>query len=82
MGDDRFFSWGGTAVMSTVFGSATGMFLELAAAVPEEGDSSVIFHHGWTFLLADLAQLDVHGGAGLTDAAPDLFLGAGFSFRK
>ena len=82
-GGDRDFFWGGTVVVSRPLGSeaATGAFLELAAVVPEKGTESIVLHHGYTHLLKEALQLDVHGGVGLTNAAPDLFIGAGVSFR-
>ncbi len=81
---DREFFWGGTVVFGASLGSqsATGAFLELAATFPEEGVASVSIHHGYTHLLTKTLQLDIHGGAGLTESAPDLFIGAGTSFRR
>ena len=81
---DREFVWGGTVVFGATVGSqsATGGFLELAATFPEEGIASVSIHHGYTHLLTETLQLDIHGGAGLTESAPDLFIGAGMSFRR
>ena len=57
----------------------TQRIFELAAEIPDEGDSPVALHHGYTFLLAPDRQLDLHGGFGLTDAAADFFVGGGFS---
>jgi hypothetical protein len=62
--------------------SNAGAFIEIAASFPEAGDAAVLVHHGYTYLLAPLVQIDLHGGAGLTDTAPDFFVGAGFSVRK
>lgn len=82
--EERVFFWGGTVVIGRSLGmqSTTGAFLELAATIPEEGDESVSIHHGYTHLLTETLQLDIHGGTGLTDSASDLFLGAGMSYRK
>jgi hypothetical protein len=81
---DRALFWGGTLVLASSLGtqSATGAFLELAATIPERGDASVSIHHGYTHLLTETLQLDIHGGAGLTDPAPELFVGAGVSLRR
>jgi hypothetical protein len=83
MGDREFF-WGGTLVLGTSIGSqgTTGAFFELAATMPEEGTTAVTFHHGYTHLLTKTLQFDVHGGAGLTESAPDFFIGAGLVYRR
>ncbi|UCG51114.1 MAG: transporter [Candidatus Latescibacterota bacterium] len=80
---DREFVGGGTVVLGTSFGgrSVTGVFVEVAAVLPEEGTAPVFLHHGYTHLLAETLQLDLHGGFGLTGSAPDLFIGAGMSIR-
>jgi hypothetical protein len=59
-----------------------GAFLELALEAPETGPAALLLHHGYTFALAPFLQLDVHGGVGLTDAAPDVLLGTGLSVRR
>ncbi len=81
---DREFSWGGTLVLGTSIGSQgiSGSFFELAATIPEEGTTAVSFHHGYTHLLTKTLQIDVHGGFGLTETAPDLFIGAGMVYRR
>jgi len=60
----------------------TGAFLELAAILPESGTAPLTLHHGYTRLLSDTLQIDLHGGVGLSDTAPDAFVGAGVSFRR
>ena len=81
---EREFLLGGTLVLGTSLGSqgTTGAFLELAATIPEEGTTAVSVHHGYTHLITQTLQLDVHGGLGLTDSAPDVFLGAGVVYRR
>jgi hypothetical protein len=83
-GGDRELFWGGTLVLATSIGSQgiTGSFFELAATIPEEGTTAVSFHHGYTHLLTKTLQLDVHGGFGLTETAPDFFIGAGMVYRR
>jgi hypothetical protein len=76
----------GTLVPTVAFGRPLserwGMFIEWAAAFPERGGDVHMLHHGYTYGLRKNAQLDVHLGFGLSDAAPDFFIGAGFAFRR
>ncbi len=82
-GQHRATNWTGTAVLGTSLGSAevVGLFVELAASVPQYGSSAITFHHGYTWLVRPLFQLDIHAGVGLNDAAPNWLIGAGFGFR-
>lgn len=80
-GDDRTFLWGGTFVVGASFCERWGTFVEVAYEVPEEGEEPVVFHYGYTMMIGDNFQLDIHGGTGLNDAAPDFFLGGGLSLR-
>lgn len=73
--------FGATLVLGAGLGERTGAFLEVAAIVPESGTAPLVLHHGYTHLLTPVLQFDVHGGLGLTDTAPDVFLGAGLSYR-
>ena len=72
---------GGTLVGGLRLGERTGTFLELAASAVPDGRAAVVVHHGYTLALGDALQLDVHGGAGLTRTAPDVFVGAGLGVR-
>ena len=45
------------------------------------GESTHGFDGGISYLIRPTVQLDVFGGPGLTDAAPDWFVTAGISFR-
>ncbi|MFQ5605489.1 MAG: transporter [bacterium] len=79
--DHRRFVWGGTVVLSTSLSDKIGSFGELAVTIPEEGTAFVLLHHGYSYLVNSTLQLDLHGGVGFTDSAPDFFLGAGLSNR-
>jgi outer membrane putative beta-barrel porin/alpha-amylase len=70
-----------TVSLARSLGERTGTFLEWAAELVD-GEDSHLIHHGYTFALGPNAQLDLHGGGGLTDSAPDFFIGAGFAFRR
>lgn len=82
-GGERETVGGATAVLGMGLDEEgrTGAFLELAAILPESGTAPLALHTGLTRLLQDTLQIDVHGGLGLSDTAPDVFVGAGVSFR-
>jgi hypothetical protein len=78
---DRVFLWGGTIVIGTSVSELWGAFIEVAFTVPETGTTAVLLHNGYTYLYMSGLQFDLHGGIGLSDSAPDLFLGSGISLR-
>ena len=59
-----------------------GSFLELAVFDDPDADPALLLHHGYTFLVTPLVQLDIHAALGLTEEAPDALLGLGLSFRR
>jgi len=81
-GDDRDLDFAATVVLGFPINSRLGGFAELAAAAPQEGDEELLFHAGLLVALGADLQLDIHGGLGLTDGAPDSFYGIGLSFRR
>jgi hypothetical protein len=76
-GDDL--ELGATLVVGTGLNARIGLFIELAASGVTGEPAAVVLHHGYTLALRPLMQLDVHAGAGLTDAAPGFLLGIGWS---
>jgi len=71
-----------TMVAGTSLDPRTGAFLEWAAEFPQtSGESAHTLHAGYTYLLVPNAQMDVHGGVGLTEAARDWFVGIGLVYR-
>lgn len=56
-------------------------FIEYAGDFPERGRNRHLLHVGTAFKLATQHQLDFHFGVGLSPAAPDHFVGIGYSFR-
>lgn len=60
-----------------------GAYLEGFTIFPSgpSGDDEVVANGGLTFLVHPLFQLDARAGAGLTDAAPDFFVGVGIARR-
>ena len=71
----------GTVSLGASLGDRAGTFFEWAAEIPSNGDGAHLAHHGYTLRLDRNFQLDVHGAIGLTDAAPDWFLGFGFGWQ-
>lgn len=70
-----------TAVAGTGLGERVGTFVEVAATIPAHGGSAVVLHNGYTYQAGRTWQVDVHLGAGITDSAPDFFVGAGLVAR-
>ena len=60
---------------------AADVFVEYAADYPEHGAPRPIFHTGAAYRITPTNQIDLHIGLGLTRAAPDFFIGIGYSFR-
>ena len=56
-------------------------FAEYAGTFPEQGGPQNLAHFGTMFTPTPHQQLDLHVGVGLSRAAPDHFIGAGYSFR-
>ncbi|HSZ00412.1 MAG TPA: transporter [Terriglobales bacterium] len=55
-------------------------FVEYADSFPERGGPQHLLHFGTALKLAKRHQLDFHVGVGLSSAAPDHFIGVGYSF--
>ncbi len=55
-------------------------FAEYAGSFPERGGPQHLLHFGTALKLAKRHQLDFHVGVGLSSAAPDHFIGLGYSY--
>jgi len=55
-------------------------FVEYAGDFPQRGGPRNLLHFGSSYKLAPRHQIDVHVGVGLSGAAPDHFVGIGYSF--
>jgi len=55
-------------------------FVEYAGDFPEKGGSRQLLHFGSSYKLAPRHQIDFQVAAGLSNSAPDYFIGAGYSF--
>ena len=78
---DRRFSFFPTISLARSLSERWGTFFEWAGDFPQRGRSSQVLHHGYTYALSAVSQLDVHFGAGITREAPDFFIGAGYAVR-
>ena len=58
-----------------------GSFVELFGFLPTEGGPAHALDAGFTWLTSPNVQLDLSGGVGLNDRAPDWLVGGGVSFR-
>ncbi len=72
-----------TATIAAGLTSEAGAFIELfgALALDEDEESTLSFDGGVTYLISQNAQVDIAVGVGLSDAAEDLFVGVGISWR-
>lgn len=78
---ERRFIFQATVSWGRSLGGNWGAFLEYAGQFPSAGGDIHVIHHGYTYLLTSDSQLDLHFGFGLSRAAPDFFVGAGYSVR-
>lgn len=56
------------------------VFVEYAGDFPRRGGSRHLVHFGTTYKIARRHQIDSHVAAGISEAAPDIFVGIGYSF--
>jgi Putative MetA-pathway of phenol degradation len=57
------------------------VFIEYAADYPVHGGPRPILHAGTAYRITPRNQVDLHIGLGVSRAAPDFFVGIGYSFR-
>lgn len=77
-GNGRTFHFVPTVSFGYLLGGGFGTFFEWAADLTSGRDSH-LFHHGYTYALSNRSQIDIHLGFGLTRAAPDFLIGAGYA---
>jgi hypothetical protein len=58
-----------------------GAFVEVYGFAPQNDKADHRFDAGLTYLLSNDAMIDLSGGFGITENAPDYFASVGFSFR-
>ena len=71
-----------TVALAVPVSQSIGTFVEWSAEFGDGADASHILHHGYTLALNPDFQFDVHAAFGLTEAAPDFFIGAGLALRR
>jgi hypothetical protein len=82
-GEERFDQALGSVALGRSLGARLGAFVELYGlnpSGPDGGDESYL-DGGFTFALGPEAQVDLRGGAGLTDDSADWLFGLGFARR-
>ena len=80
-GDRRNVTGETTFVLTRQLTARWDGFVEYAAAFPEDGGQRHLLHMGSGFKTTRDQQIDVHVGIGLSSAAADWLVGAGYSFR-
>ncbi|MEJ2153073.1 MAG: transporter [Gemmatimonadota bacterium] len=82
-GGERFDQGSASVALSAGLAERTGAYLEVFTIFPagEDADDDVTLNGGITYLVSDDFQLDARIGAGLTDDAPDIFVGFGVARR-
>lgn len=74
-----------TGLYTASFGASLtnrlAMFVEAYGFMKEGSSPDHRFDAGFTYAVNNNLQLDVSGGAGLTDVSPDYFISCGLSFR-
>lgn len=80
---ERFDQGSASLALGMELAERWGAYVETFAIFPVDrsGDDAAVVNGGFTFLVHPLLQLDARAGAGLTDAAPDFFLGVGLARR-
>jgi hypothetical protein len=78
--DRRNFTGEATFVLDRQLTKPWDAFVEYAGDFPERGGSRQLLHFGTAYKLAPRHQIDFHIAAGLSRAAPEMFVGIGYSF--
>lgn len=70
-----------TLTMGFSISEKTGAYIEVYGFAPQKAEADHRLDGGFTQLLSDNFMIDVSGGFGITENAPDYFAALGFSFR-
>lgn len=70
-----------TLAMGYAVTEKLGSYIEVFGFAPQENTAYHSFNGGFTYLINDNFMLDLSGGLGITENAPDNFYAIGFSFR-
>lgn len=77
----RNFTWEPTLYIERQLTKGVDAFVEYAGDYFQHGPPQQIFHVGAAYRPRPTQQIDLHVGVGLSRAAPNLFVGIGYSFR-
>jgi Putative MetA-pathway of phenol degradation len=75
------FLWEPTFYLERELTKKTDAFVEFAGDYFAHGSTKEFIHFGTAYRFTATSQLDFHFGFGLTEATPDRFFAAGYSFR-
>ncbi|MGH7550874.1 MAG: transporter [Gemmatimonadota bacterium] len=80
---DRFDQGSASLALGMELSERWGSYVEAFTIFPTEpsGEDAAVVNGGFTFLVHPLLQLDARAGAGLTEGAPDFFVGVGIARR-
>jgi hypothetical protein len=80
---ERFDQGSASLALGIELSERWGSYVEGFAIFPTDpsGEDAAVMNGGFTFLVHPLLQLDARAGAGLTEGAPDFFLGVGIARR-
>lgn len=70
-----------TALVDRQITTPWDAFLEYGGWFPDHGGRQHVLHIGTSYKISSNQQLDFHFGVGLSSAAPDHFVGVGYSFQ-
>lgn len=73
--------WEPTLYLERQLTKPLDVFAEYTGDYPQRGEAQQIAHFGIAYKVTPLSQVDLHFGFGLSHAAPNRFVGAGYSFR-
>lgn len=79
----QYNQFGGGVSLGVSLTERTGCFLEYFGLTKEKDrgpETTNYLDGGFTFLLADNCQLDIHSGLGMNGPSPSYFVGIGFSY--
>jgi hypothetical protein len=80
-GDRHNFTGETTILIDRLVSKGVDGFVEYQGDFPERGGPRNLVHFGAAWKLTPRQQVDFHAGVGLSSAAPDHFIGVGYSFR-
>ena len=80
-GDARDLTGESTFLLDRQLTKPADAFIEYAGDFPQRGGPRHLLHFGAAYKITPHQQLDIHYGIGLSSAAPNHFIGIGYSFR-